>query len=292
MRPLRVCLLVILSLPLLSLAGTKEDLQALSRDVALLRDDLRTMQKTLSELAVVVNQILDSSNKNNRDLAVMDATFRDRLKELERTAAAPAAGVGAKVDQMASEFGGLKESVADLTARMGKLQQQILDLANVIKVMQAPPAPPPAAGGSPTAAGTPQVPAETLYANAMRDKSGGRLDLAIAQFQDYLKSYGSTELAPNAQFQIGEIYYSQADFENALTEFDNVLEKYPENNKTADAMYMKGHTLVKLGRRNDGAKEFRSLLARYPDSELAGKAKAALKTLGVSGAVAPARKKK
>lgn len=291
MKSLCVCLLATLLLSATCMAGTKEDIQALHRDVSLLRDDLRTMQKTMSELSVVVHQILDSSNKNNRDLAVLDATFRDRLKELERTAAAPAAGVGAKVDQMAGEFGGLKESVADLTGRMGKLQQQIVDLANVIKVMQAPPPPPPSVlGGSPLS-GAPQIPAETLYSNAMRDKSGGRLDLAVAQFQDYLKYYGTTELAPNAQFYVGEIFYSQADFENALTEFDSVLEKYPENNKTADALYMKGQTLVKMGRRTDGAKEFRSLLARYPDSELVGKARAALKNMGLSSGVVPKKRR-
>jgi tol-pal system protein YbgF len=242
-----------------------------------LRDDLRNLQQTVAEMKLLLQQSVDATHKVNTAVAVLDSGVRDRLREQEKIVAVPVANMGAKVDQMASEFQGLKESVTDVTARMGKLQQQIVDLGNVIKVMQSPPPPP----GSPTG-GAPQIPAETLYTNAMRDKSSGRMELASQQFQEYLKFYGDTELAPNAQFYLGEILYTQADFDSALREFDLVLEKYPENAKTADAWYMKGQTLVKMGRRTDGAKEYRELIARYPNSDVAGKARSALRAMGLS----------
>jgi TolA-binding protein len=73
-----------------------------------------------------------------------------------------------------------------------------------------------------------------------------------------------------------------------------VLEKYPDNNKTADALYMKGATLVKMGKRTQGKQEFCELAKRFPSSDLAGKAKSQVKTLGLTcgAAAAPARKKK
>ncbi len=288
---LRVCLLAVLAVPFTCSAVSKEIVE-LQRDVSLLQDQVRTLQRSVDELRVLVQQNLDQSNKVNTAIAVLDSSLRDRLGEQNKTVAAPIAGLGSKVDQMSTDFQGVKESVADLTSRMGKLQQQILDLANIIKVLQAPPAPPPAGSGSP-AAGGPQVPAETLYANAMRDKSGGRADLALQGFQDYLRFYGNTDLAPNAQYYIGEIHYSQADFDAALKDFNAVLEQYSDNTKTPDALYMKGTTLLKMGQRTDGAKEFRDLIRRFPDSDLAGKARAQLRALGLSTTAAkPAPRRK
>ncbi|MCC6860873.1 MAG: outer membrane protein assembly factor BamD [Bryobacterales bacterium] len=285
---LRGILLATIVFSTASWAGTKEQLQELQRDVGMLRDDLRNLQQTVAEMKLLLQQSVDTTHKVNTAVAVLDNSMRDRLREQEKIVAVPVANMGAKVDQMATEFQGLKESVTDVTARMGKLQQQIVDLGNTIKVMQAPP-PPPSEGSA--AAGTPQIPAETLYTNAMRDKSSGRMELAAQQFQEYLKFYGDTELAPNAQFYLGEIHYAQADFENALREFDLVLEKYPENNKTADAWYMKGQTLVKMGRRTDGAKEYRALISRFPNSDVAGKARSALRSMGLSATPAAPKRR-
>ena len=46
----------------------------------------------------------------------------------------------------------------------------------------------------------------------MRDRSGGNLDLALQGFQEYLRYYGNTDLAPNAQFYIGQIHYDKNEF--------------------------------------------------------------------------------
>ena len=70
--------------------------------------------------------------------------------------------------------------------------------------------------------------------------------LPCRSFNDYLKYYGNTELAPNAQFYIAMIHFAQGNYETAVKEFDMVLEKYPDNNKTADALLYKGRALVKM----------------------------------------------
>ena len=71
-----------------------------------------------------------------------------------------------------------------------------------------------------------------------------------------------------------------------------VLEKYPDNNKTPDALYMKGATLVKMGKRTQGKQEFCELVKRFPSNDLAGKARAQVKSLGLTcGPASPARRK-
>lgn len=277
-------------------AAQKREVQDLQRDVALLQDDVKSMRKTLDEsttaLRVLTQQILETVNKINTGLAVMDSSVRDRLKEQEKSVVAPVAGVGIKIDQMTTEFSFVKETVTEMNARMGKMERQVLDLGNTIKTLNAPPAPP---QGSPTSStgggGAPGVSSEQLYQNAMRDKSAGNLELALQQFAEYLRLFGSTASAPNAHYQIGEIYYQNGDFEPALKAFDMLLEKFPENNKTRDAMYMKGMSLVKLGRRAEGARQFQELVEAYPSAEQATKAKAQLKSLNFGTTKARARKK-
>ncbi len=122
--------------------------------------------------------------------------------------------------------------------------------------------------------------------------SGGKLDLALQEFSDYLKWYGNTDLAPNAQFYIAYIHSSQGDYDNAVKEFDMVLEKYPDNNKTPDSLYNKGLALTKMGRRTDGAQEYRELIQRFPANDLSKRACDQLKGMGLScgaRAAAPAK---
>ena len=114
-----------------------------------------------------------------------------------------------------------------------------------------------------------------------------------SEFQDYIKFYNDTDLAPNAQFYIGQIRYSQAQFDEAIQEFDKVLEAYPNNNKTAAAHYYKGKTLFQLSQRTAAAKEFQAVIAEFPNSDVAPQARAQLKVLGINpGTAAPVRRKR
>jgi tol-pal system protein YbgF len=167
---------------------------------------------------------------------------------------------------------------------LGRLQAQLADLAKAVQTMAAPAPPPPAQAGTTTQAGGPPPtipPATILYDNANRDARGNKMDLALQEFQDYLKYYGNMDYAPNAQYNIGIIHYTLNNLEAALSDFDAVLEKYPDNNKTPDALLMKGKTLVKMGRPTQGAAEFRDLIKRFKGSDQATQAMAQLKALGL-----------
>lgn len=286
MKLKRLILPALLAVPAICPAASREIVE-LQRDVAQLQQQLKDLQQSQNEkltaLTVMVQQALDASTKANTALAVLDSGIRNTLKDQERAVVVPVAGVGTKVDQMTTDFQALRESVNDLTNRLGKMQQQMIDVGNAVRTMQAPAPPPPGPGASASMpGGAPAVPAEVLYQNAMRDRLGGKVDLALQEFSDYLKYYGDTEMAPNAQFYIADIHLSQGDTDTALKEFDMVLEKYPDNNKTPDALYMKGVTLVKMGKRTQGAQEFRELIKRFPADDLANKARSQLKALGLS----------
>ena len=285
----------------LTLAAPSKEIVELQRDMALLQDQVRQIQRTLDErtsaITTLMQQSIDAANKSNTQLAVLEAGIRDRMSEQQKNLVGPVAGVTTKLDTMTSEFQSVRENLADLSERMNKLQTQILDLSNTVKTLQSPPAPPPSGSGPGMASAAPSgappagLSAKQLYDSAMRDRSGGNFDLALQGFEEYLKYFSNTELAPNAQFYIGQIYYDKNDFLSALKAFDMVLEKFPQNNKTADAMYMKGMSLLRTTQRNDAAKEFLNVVQQFPSSEVASKARTQRRALGLSvPAAAPAKR--
>lgn len=294
--------------------GANKEMIELSRDVAQLQDQVRTLQRSFDErmsgLQVLVQQALDASIKANNSVAVLNDRMNTGLRDLSTNANAPAAALGSKLDGVQQDVQALRESVSDLSARMGRLQQQLTDVNLAIKAGQvSQPAPPPTDNGALTPPGTrpltrraapedtdgpavepsvpagnsaPPVQATTLYDNAKRDMGSGKTELALNEFQDYLKYYGTTEMAPNAQFYVGYIRYSQDQYDKAIVDFDRVLLKFPENNKTPDAHFMKGKALFQLGQRTKAAAEFRVILEKYPSSEVAASAKLQLRALGLN----------
>jgi tol-pal system protein YbgF len=291
--------------PSLTFAASKEIVE-LSRDVALLQEQMRAMQRSQDEkfsaIQVLVQQALDAANKTSTSVALLQNGLQQSFKDQQKSVVDPVVGVGAKLDQMTTDVSALRETVADISSQMGKLQQQMIDIGNAVRTIQAPAVPPPSVtpgmptGTSPSAAeptrNIPPVPAETLYQNAMRDRSGGKDDLALQEFGDYLQYYGNTNLAPNAQYYIAEIHLKDNKLDEALQEFDLVLEKYPDNNKTPDAVYMKGTTLVKMGKRTQGKQEFCELVKRFPTNNLADKARSQVKSLGLTCGPAPSAKRR
>lgn len=288
MKSRSLSILALLALPVIAPAASRE-MQELQRDVGMLQDQVKALQRSqddkimaltekMAALQAMVQQSLDASNRANNSLAVIQNGSQTNLKDIADKVATSVASSNTRMDQMSNDFRTLQQAVSDLTNLMGKLQSQITDLSNAVKVLPTPAAPPPSssAGGGPPAAASnePCAGSDQLYADANRDRSSGKLDLALREYSDYLRCYGDSLRAPNSQFYIASIHYSQGDYENALREFDTVLEKYPEktNNKMPDALFYKGMTLVKMGRRTQGAEEFLELLKRFPNHDLARQA--------------------
>jgi TolA-binding protein len=286
--------------PSRSSAASKEILE-LQRDVATLQDMVKAMQRSQDEkfaaLQVLVQQSLNAATDANKSVAVIQSGFQQSLRDQESKVVTPVIGLSSRMDQMSTDLRTVSQAVADLGSMISSLKSQLTDLNNAVKVLQAPPAAAPPTGGSGGGipGGAPEAPtisSQDLYANANRDRLGGKMDLALQEYADYLKFYGNTDLAPNAQYYIASIHASQNDFENAVREFDTVIEKYPDNNKTPDAMYGKATTLMRMGRRTDAANEFLELIKRFPRNDLSSKACDQRKSMGLgcgTRAAAPAK---
>ena len=294
----RLILAACFAFPVICSAASKEIVE-LQRDVAQLQDQMRTLQSSfdskMGTMAAQVQQLTDSATRANNALATLQGAIQEQLRAQGKEVIAPVANVGTKIDEMATAFQQVQNSMADVTSRLGKLEQQVTDLSNAVRTINSP-APPPgstsgtSSGPGPTTSNVPPISGDLLYQNANRDRLGGKSDLALQEYQQFVKYYGDSQLAPAAQFWVGDICFAQGDYEDALKAFDEVLVRWPANNKTPDAFLMKGRTLMKLDKRNAAAVEFRELVKRYPSSDAATKARAQLKLMGLSASPTARRK--
>ena len=256
----------------------------------------QNMQTEITQNAAVqrtlIEQSLDTVNKLNASMSAVQKTTQDF-----------SAASGARLDTMGTQVQGLSDNVADLQARLGKLDQKLTDIQNTLqnvdsKLASPAPAPssgPPAAMGGPSGAMTtippggpaasaagPPASADVLYSNALRDVNGKHNDLATQEFQDYLRFYGDTDLASNAQFYLGEIAYNQNQFQAALDAYNKVIENYPKSFKTASARMKKGFCLAELGQKASAVRELRAVVRLYPGTDEARRASSKLKEMGAT----------
>ena len=291
-----------------SLIGPKP-IQAVSREMVELQRDVTTLlqgQKDLQTQMTQEHTIQKTLIEQSSDTV---SKLNGTMSSLEKSVQDVQANSGARLDTMSTQVQGLSDNLEEIKSRLGKVNQQLADLQNSVQnidsriagggPISANSGASPSGGGSlPPSGGSvappstysngsssgPTPSADTLYSNGLRDITSGKYDLARSEFQDYLKYYGDTDLASNAQFYLGEIAYSQKQYDQAVDEYDKVLSNYPKSFKLAPARLKKGMALIELGQKNPGIKELREVVKRYPGTEEERRARAKLKELGVPAA--------
>jgi tol-pal system protein YbgF len=277
--------------------------EAVAREIIELQRDVTTLLQGQKDIATQVTQdhtvMRTLIEQSNDTVGKLNGTMSGLQKSVQDVQA----NSGARLDTMSTQVQGLSDNLEEIKSRLGKLNQQLVDLQGTIQNIDSkisggavapggtvPTSPPagssPQPTGSPTAAASPAPNADTLYSNGLRDITSGKYDLARSEFQDYLKYYGDTDLASNAQFYLGEIAYSQRQYSQAVAEYEKVLTVYPKSFKLAPARLKKGMALIELGQKSSGVKELREVVKRYPGTEEERRARARLKELGVAAAAA------
>jgi len=118
-----------------------------------------------------------------------------------------------------------------------------------------------------------------IYQTAKQAFDQGDLELARERFQKLIDTYPKSNMADNAQFWIGEIYYNQKWYEKAILEYQKVIENYPNGNKVQSALLKQGFSFFNLGDKANARLIFTELIKKYPKSNEAEIAKKKLKGL-------------
>ena len=273
------------------------ELIELQRDVTSILQGQKDMQTQLTQDHTVQKTLIEQSSDTVNKLNTTMSSLQKSVQDVQ-------ANSGTRLDTMSTQVQGLSDNLEEIKSRLGKVNQQLVDLQNSVQSIDARlaggnPSGAPAGSGSPKPGGDPGAAssspsgpppsADNLYSNGLRDITSGKYDLARSEFQDYLKYYSDTDLASNAQFYLGEIAYSQHQYEQAVAEYDKVLTNYPKSFKLAPARLKKGMALIELTQKNAGVKELREVVKRYPGTEEERRARAKLKELGVAVTASTAR---
>ena len=114
---------------------------------------------------------------------------------------------------------------------------------------------------------------EAAYKAALQPAMSGRAADSIGRFQTFLQEYPQGRFAANAEYWIGEGYYAQGKYKDALAQFEKVNSQWPRHHKNADALLKTGMTLSRMGDKEGAAQAYKKLLSQFPNSEAAGLAR-------------------
>ncbi len=105
------------------------------------------------------------------------------------------------------------------------------------------------------------------YHTALDEFYNGEYATASRKFQELINESHTNDYSDNAQYWLGECYYSVGDYQKALQEFQKVLD-YPGANKIPDAQYKIALTYLNMGEMGNARDALKTLKQEYPDSRL------------------------
>src|SRR5947209_2877415 len=86
-----------------------------------------------------------------------------------------------------------------------------------------------------------------IYTLARQKLEAGQTGRARELLQDFLSRFPKDELAPNAQYWLGETWYAEKKWNDAIVEFQKVLKEYKGSDKVPDALLKIGMSFQAQG---------------------------------------------
>jgi tol-pal system protein YbgF len=256
LAPAAVALLGVLGVGCASeadLSSIRREQRDLARKLADTRADVESLRVQLSRLR---GQIEDRRVRSSGDAA---SDIEERLRALE--AGTPRPGDGGIVSVQpgtvppGSEFGTVP--------------------------VQPPPPPPVAETGSP-------IPVEadlnrsdsTEYRTGLTQVQRGDNQKAVQTLRGFVNKNPKNESVPYAQYWIGEAYYAQGKYNEAILAYNEILVGFPKSERVPAALLRQASAFAELGDKIDARLILQKLIAEHPQSPEAARAKRQLASLG------------
>lgn len=235
---------------------------------------------------VEVREDLRAVTRSQEQAHKQQEALQKRLQTVE-------AKLGTPAGEAVKDAAALKQQVEDLTARLKLAEGRVANLESAFRSVPVkpestadePPRQSKPAGMAPRAEpvlplpGTPDISPTSAYNLAYNDYLNGRYELAVAGFQRFLQDFPSTSLAPNAQYWLGESYYSMKDHARAMQAFEKVVAEHPHSEKVVAALYKLGLAAAETGNANKAREYLKRVLQDFKDSNEAKLAKGKLAEL-------------
>lgn len=249
-----------------------------------MQDDIQRIKRVLSEQRGVATGAPGWDRELGKKLAELDEKLRQidlenqatkgKIEELERGLSdLKTAKESREPDRASGEIAGLSARVDAISERVTTMNRSLEGLAQQLQKNGAAPALP----AQPAA--PPKSPKET-YDEAYALYRDNKYAEAQARFKEYVDRYPDTALADNAIFWIGEAYYDQGQYEQAILQYDRVVQKYPGGDKVASSLLKQAFSFAAMGDNVSARILLKKVMQEHAGSEQALIAKKKLEVLG------------
>lgn len=251
-------------------AQSRREMQMMA-DIRMLQEQTQQMQQQLqAALDAISAQLKAISTRVDDQAGATRKSFADQKLA---------------VDQFGTDLRIVRERIDESNVRITSLSQEVEALRLAIPDMasaSAAPADPNAPVTSdvqapntpaPPISMAPGMSPQRLFSTALADFTAGQWTLCIDGFNTYLKSFGRTDNADDAQWYIGDCYYSDGKFTEAIDAYNRVITGYPKGDRVPDAYYKMGLALAATKQPDRAREAYESLIKLYPDSDLSRLAK-------------------
>lgn len=120
---------------------------------------------------------------------------------------------------------------------------------------------------------------DALYLKGLDSLKAGDVATAREQFTKFLDQNPTHELAANAQYWIGETYYTEKNYDSAILAYQAVIKNYPGKDKVVAAMLKQAMAFNAIRDTKSARFVLKKLIEGFPKSDEAKKAKAMLKEI-------------
>ncbi len=227
------------------------------------RDSVRAAN--LASVIALQQRILDSLVAGREALRNLDVRVQADMTDVQR-----------QLLQIQELTGQSQRRLSELKAQVDARAEQ----SQASGVVAPPPAP--AADTTSRMAASPgpapTVSADQMYQGARQQLNRGAVGTARRGFQEFLTSYPSHELVPDALFYIGESFAVE-NADSAVAYWTRVVGQYPKAGKASTALYKMGRIEEVRNNRTAARGYYDRLLKEYPRSDEADLAREQLKNL-------------
>lgn len=115
-----------------------------------------------------------------------------------------------------------------------------------------------------------------IYQEGLEAFNAGNTAKAEQNFNLILDRFSTDKLAANAQYWLGEVYYSQKNYAKAAVAFGKGYEKYKDGAKGAESLYKLGMSMNQLNKKTEACTALTNVAEEFPkaDKSLLAKTKA------------------
>jgi tol-pal system protein YbgF len=263
----RTALLLLAALLAVTGCASRDDVQYLNRDMDEVKNRIYQTEKELGSIRTETKEGAETALKDfQKEVENMRKTIAD-LQAAQDITRVDIQSLSGKVDDVrqmtqkpSEEMSLMKE---DFERRLEALEGKLASAEKVqSEVHQAKEATP-----------------EQMYQGGLDAYKNNEIPKAREIFTKFISLHPKNELVANSHFWIGETYFSQKNYEQAILEYQEVITKFPGKEKVPAAMLKQAMAFKELGDAKSAKYIYNKLVETYPRSEEAKKAKERLKDL-------------